>query len=158
MEWSERGAAVGSAGRSEDGRTGRSTGRSEDGRTGRSAVGSAENERKRGPAPNGPRERACWVCGKHFMIRDEWVYRRYIPQHGVSYFCSWGHMRKYDMEVESKTKGKRPPRGNGKGTRKAAEIVRMLEEGYTHGEVMKALNVSETTVRYYDIFHKQTDY
>jgi hypothetical protein len=48
----------------------------------------------------GINEATCKMCGKVFIITDEWVYKR-----GVKKFCSWHCFNGYLNEIKTKKDG-----------------------------------------------------
>ena len=85
-------------------------------------------------------ERKCRVCGKHFIAYADYVYKR-NTKNTLYYFCSWHCMREYDSDHKSRKGGR--PNAN------AERICELIKDGKTNEEIHLALNVPETTVRYY---------
>lgn len=52
----------------------------------------------------------CPVCGKEFLVPDvaNWAYKQYKAKcngsSAMNYFCTWGHMRKWEAENAPKRK------------------------------------------------------
>ena len=46
-------------------------------------------------------EKKCPVCGKLFVAREEWVFKRYTDNsHWPRYLCSWSCTREWDKKHE----------------------------------------------------------
>ena len=81
------------------------------------------------------KERKCYVCGRHFIISNEWAYRRtYGTRERV--FCSWGCMRKFD-----KARGTKPERRD--------RIVQALKDGLSVKEICALLSEDVSVVAYW---------
>lgn len=81
-------------------------------------------------------ERKCEVCGKEFLIRPDWVYKRQAGD-GYKVFCSWGCMREWEK--------RKPDRRD-----QAEKIRQALEDGLTVGEIVRLLSVDRRVVMYWE--------
>ena len=76
------------------------------------------------------KERKCSTCGKRFILREGWVFKR-TSGNGEKLFCSWGCMRKWDKE-------------HGKKEFRNEAIQLALAQGLSVDEVAKKLNEDKT--------------
>ena len=47
-------------------------------------------------------EKKCPICGKLFIAREEWVFKRYDKSHWPKYICSWSCTKKWDEKHTGK--------------------------------------------------------
>lgn len=86
-------------------------------------------------------DRKCFMCGKQFLVpNDDYVYKRQKDTK-YRYFCSYGCMRKYDREQETR-KGRKP-------SHYITQIYEMLDDGVSVREIADRLGILQTTVKYY---------
>ena len=83
-----------------------------------------------------PAEKTCAVCGKKFLAREDYVYKKGRDSHRV-WYCSWHCLRSVEKEKEPKCKHSR-------------EIIAMLKEGKRAREISETLWVNLGMVYYYD--------
>ena len=89
------------------------------------------------------REKTCPLCGKEFLADEVWVYKRRSGRSGnYLYFCSYGHVRKYDADHEKPKSGRRP-------CEKREEIYDLLDRGWSERSIAAKIGVNLTTVHYY---------
>lgn len=85
-------------------------------------------------------EKKCPICGKLFMARPEYVYKR-VTKNRVNYMCSWKCLNMYDDEHDRR-KGRKPNQNV------IDEIKRLAKEGRTAGQISDELGVNVRRVRY----------
>ena len=81
------------------------------------------------------REHKCPICGKVFIKKEGWVFKRTIAKHEKD-FCSWGCMRKF--EVEKGTKIDRRER-----------IIQAIKDGLSNREISSLLDEDQTKINYW---------
>ena len=47
-------------------------------------------------------ERKCKTCGKEFIARENWVYKRVDRNRCYKWFCSWSCLKKFDEKHKGK--------------------------------------------------------
>lgn len=52
------------------------------------------------------REKKCPECGRVFIYRDYWTYKKTYGDH-ITAFCSWTCMRKREAKEQAKKKGRK---------------------------------------------------
>ena len=79
--------------------------------------------------------RTCPVCGKEYWAGQEWVYRKGYEK-SYRYFCSWGCLRREELETESRKK------------RIGREIVKAIEDGLSNEEIRDRFGVTQGQIDY----------
>lgn len=85
-------------------------------------------------------EKKCPICGKTFIARQEYVYKR-IGKNKMNYMCSWTCLNKWDEEHDRR-KGRKPNEDM------IENIKRMAREGKTAVQISDELGVNVRRVRY----------
>ena len=49
-------------------------------------------------------EKKCPVCGKLFIARDDWAFKRPDKYRTQRFICSWSCLKKYDEKHQTKEK------------------------------------------------------
>lgn len=86
-----------------------------------------------------PTERKCQMCGKRFCAREEYVFTRGTDSHKL-WFCSWGCLRKFDLDGETPDKMSE----HGK------KIIRLLNAGKRARDIAEEMGIKIGMVYYYD--------
>ena len=47
-------------------------------------------------------ERKCMICGKQFIAREEWAFKRPDRNRCYKWFCSWSCLKKFDEKHKEK--------------------------------------------------------
>lgn len=81
------------------------------------------------------KERRCKVCGKVFIIKPEWVYKKGVGD-GTVVFCSWGCLRKWES--------RRKPKGE-----QREAVIQAIRDGLTIREICDLLSVDSRVVYYW---------
>lgn len=79
------------------------------------------------------KERNCAICGKRFVFRDEWVFRK-----KEKIFCSWGCMRKFERTSPAMTSADR-----------RRKIQQAIADGLTVMEIARLLGEDSGLISYY---------
>jgi len=76
-------------------------------------------------------EKVCPICGKEFIARDEWVYKR-----NGRFYCSWHCYR--DTSKKKTDRAEQRER-----------ICQAIKDGLTNSEIMKLLGEHSATIEYW---------
>lgn len=81
------------------------------------------------------REHKCDCCGKGFILRPGWSYKKGTADN-VKLFCSWSCLRRWEKARPSKTEQR-------------ARLIELLMQGKTPSEIVKTENVDYRSVWYW---------
>lgn len=94
-------------------------------------------------------ERNCPICNASFIVQDaDWVYKKSDKAAHIVYFCSWKCIRK--AEKQSAEAKKQHFLDHVRLDNKTIDLIlSMIDAGCTKAEIMRATNVSWSTVDHY---------
>ena len=80
-------------------------------------------------------EKQCALCGKEFIVHDEWAYRSHKGD-GAMLFCSWSCLQAWRGNRKSKIE-------------RREQVIQAIKDGLTTNEICKLLNEEPRTVLYW---------